>query len=145
MLTNKKVEEEINFIKETSLNLINNNTLDIPIVCTILDEDGKRISLGFNKIEKNNTLTSHAEINAINCANKHNFKGCSIFVNLEPCLMCIGAIIANGFSNLYYLVENVESGGITKYDIRSSLKDHFIEDIDEKIKLKNFFFKMRKK
>lgn len=145
MITKEIVLKEITFIKETSLNLIKKNAIDIPVICTILDEKGKRLSLGVNKVEKDNSLTSHAEINAINEAKKHNFKNCSIFINLEPCIMCLGAIITNGFSNLYYLVKNTESGGITKYDIHSPLEDHFLDDKEEKEKFKKYFSNLRNK
>jgi len=143
MLNKEKILKEINFIKETSFGLIKENNKEIPIVCVILDESGNRMSLGLNRVEEDGCLTSHAEINAINKVKKNNFKGCTIIVNLEPCLMCLGAIITNGFSDLYYLVRNNVSGGITKYDIHSNLVDHYLDDKDEEEKLKYFFKKMR--
>lgn len=69
---------------------------ETPIGCVIVYED-KIIARGYNKRnEKKNTL-AHAEIIAINKASKvlgdWRLEGCTMYVTLEPCPMCAGAIV----------------------------------------------------
>jgi tRNA(adenine34) deaminase len=68
---------------------------EVPIGAVIV-KNGRIIARGFNKREKSKNATNHAEIIAINRACKKlrdwHLVGCSIFVTLEPCPMCAGAI-----------------------------------------------------
>ncbi len=69
---------------------------ETPIGCVIVYE-GKIIARGYNKRnEKKNTL-AHAEISAIHKASKRmgdwRLEGCTMYVTLEPCPMCAGAIV----------------------------------------------------
>lgn len=68
---------------------------EIPVGCVIV-KDGKIIGKGYNKKEREKSSTSHAEIIAIKKANKKldnwRLDGCKIYITLEPCLMCAGAI-----------------------------------------------------
>jgi len=72
---------------------------EVPVGCVICDSDGRIIGRGRNHREEYHDATSHAEIEAIReaCANTGDWRldGCSIFVTLEPCPMCTGAIIAS--------------------------------------------------
>ena len=70
--------------------------METPIGCVIVWE-GKIIARGYNKRnEKKNTL-AHAEISAIHKASKvlgdWRLEGCTMYVTLEPCQMCAGAIV----------------------------------------------------
>ena len=70
--------------------------METPIGCVIVWE-GKIIARGYNKRnEKKNTL-AHAEISAIHKASKvlgdWRLEGCTMYVTLEPCPMCAGAIV----------------------------------------------------
>jgi tRNA(adenine34) deaminase len=69
---------------------------EVPVACAIYNPNNELVALEFNSIEKNKDSTSHAEISAIKTASKLNFHpnldGYSLYVNLEPCLMCLGAI-----------------------------------------------------
>ena len=69
---------------------------EVPIGCVIV-KDGKIIARGYNKRKKEGNTLSHAEIKAIDKACKKTgdwrLEGCSMYVTLEPCPMCAGAIV----------------------------------------------------
>ena len=65
-------------------------------VGAVIVKDGKIIAEGYNRREQKNNALSHAEIEAINNAcnvlGDWRLDGCTMYVTLEPCLMCAGAI-----------------------------------------------------
>lgn len=69
---------------------------DVPIGCVIVYED-KIIARGYNKRNKNKTTLAHAELEAIRKASKvlgdWRLENCTMYVTLEPCQMCAGAIV----------------------------------------------------
>ena len=69
---------------------------EVPIGCVIVYE-GKIIARGCNRRNTDKNTTSHAEINAIRKASKKlgdwRLEGCTLYVTLEPCQMCAGAIV----------------------------------------------------
>ena len=69
---------------------------EVPIGCVIVYE-GKIIARGYNRRNTDKNATSHAEINAIRKASKKlgdwRLEGCTLYVTLEPCQMCAGAIV----------------------------------------------------
>ena len=78
---------------------------EVPIGAVIV-KDGKIISTGYNQREKKQNAILHAEVVAINKACKKlkswRLNDCDIYVSLEPCLMCFGAILNARIKNLYY-------------------------------------------
>ena len=70
---------------------------EIPVGCVIADKDGKVIGAGANTRERTRSALGHAELNAIDeaCRSFGDWRldGCTIFITLEPCPMCAGAII----------------------------------------------------
>lgn len=80
---------------------------EVPVGAVIVKDD-KIISRSYNKIEKNQDPTNHAEINVIKLATKKlkNWRliGCDLYVTLEPCEMCKGAIKNSRIDNVYYLI-----------------------------------------
>jgi len=79
---------------------------EAPVGCVILDVSGNVIGQGRNRREKKNSATAHAELEAIGEACKTlgdwRLTGCSMYVTLEPCPMCAGAIIMSRLGKLYY-------------------------------------------
>ncbi|MCC8137239.1 MAG: tRNA adenosine(34) deaminase TadA [Clostridiales bacterium] len=69
---------------------------EVPIGCVIVCED-RIIARGYNRRNTDKNTTSHAEINAIRRASKKlgdwRLEGCTIYITLEPCQMCAGAIV----------------------------------------------------
>ncbi len=79
---------------------------EVPVGCVIVDFEGNILSRAHNKVETNNDATSHAEILAIQAASK--FAGdwrlvqSTLYVTLEPCLMCAGAAILSRVKRIVY-------------------------------------------
>ncbi len=69
---------------------------EVPVGAVIV-KDGKVIARGYNKREKSQSATAHAEHIAIEKACKKlkswRLSGCTLYVTLEPCIMCAGAIV----------------------------------------------------
>lgn len=91
----KKLDEK--FMKEALRQAKKAYALDeVPIGCVIVCDD-KIIARGYNRRNTDKNTTSHAEINAIRKASKRlgdwRLEGCTIYITLEPCQMCAGAIV----------------------------------------------------
>lgn len=88
---------------------------EVPIGCVIV-KDNKVISKGHNRREIKNDVTSHAEIEAIRKASKKlqdwQLIDCDLYVTIEPCLMCMGAIIQSHIRNVYYGSEDPKGGAV---------------------------------
>ena len=69
---------------------------EVPIGCVIVYQD-KIIGRGYNRRNTDRNTLAHAEITAINKASKKlndwRLEGCTLYVTLEPCQMCAGAIV----------------------------------------------------
>ncbi len=69
---------------------------EVPVGALVVAEGGKIIGKGFNQTEQLNDVTAHAEILAITSASNYlgakYLKNCTLYVSLEPCIMCAGAI-----------------------------------------------------
>ena len=70
---------------------------EVPVGCVVADGAGNIVGRGRNRREEGNDATAHAEIEAIRgaCAALGSWRldGCTLYVTLEPCPMCAGAII----------------------------------------------------
>lgn len=122
---------------------------EVPVGAVIV-ENNKIIAKGYNKRNKNKEITSHAEINVINkaCKKKKSLylNDCILYVTLEPCMMCTGAIIQSHIKKVVYCTKS------PKYGFLSTIKKindiEIIENInsEESSKiLKDFFALKRKK
>lgn len=79
---------------------------EVPIGAVIVDPEGNIIGSGYNRRELDEDSTQHAEMIAIRQACKKlgswRLIDCSLFVTLEPCPMCAGAIINSRIKDVYY-------------------------------------------
>ena len=86
---------------------------EVPIGAVIV-KNGKIISRAFNQMEKTQLATAHAEILAINKACKKlkswRLDDCDLFVTLEPCPMCAGAIVNARIRKVYFGAYEQKSG-----------------------------------
>ena len=89
---------------------------EVPIGCVIV-KDNKIIARGNNNRENKNDVSSHAEMEAIRKANKKlnswRLVDCDLYVTIEPCLMCMGAIYQSHIRNVYYGSEDPKGGSAT--------------------------------
>lgn len=87
-------------------------------VGAIIVKDGRIISRGYNKKEKSKCALNHAELIAIRKAckkiNNWRLEGCTMYVTLEPCNMCMGAIIECRIKKIVCGVENRKSNKYNK-------------------------------
>ncbi len=88
---------------------------EVPVGAVIV-KDGKIISRGKNQRENCKRATSHAEIEAIEEACKKlgdwRLCGCTIYVTLEPCPMCAGAIINSRIERVVYGAKDEKAGSV---------------------------------
>ena len=92
-----EMTEDERFMREAKKQAMKAYALrEVPIGCVIVYE-GKIIARGYNRRNTDKNTVSHAEINAIRKASKKlgdwRLEGCTLYVTLEPCQMCAGAII----------------------------------------------------
>lgn len=97
---------------------------EIPIGCVIV-KDGVVIGKGHNQIEMLKDATAHAEILSIGTAasSLENWRldGCTLYVTLEPCPMCAGAILNSRISRVVYGSPDTRFGGCgTTVDVISN-------------------------
>ena len=89
---------------------------EIPIGAIVATRDGQIIGRGHNLREHTNDATTHAEILAIREANQHlgswRLEDCVIFVSLEPCPMCAGAILNSRLAEVYFGAFDPKAGAM---------------------------------
>jgi len=87
---------------------------EVPVGAIVVDADGKVIGSGFNQPIGAHDPTAHAEIQALCAAAQHqeNYRlpGCSLFVTLEPCVMCVGAILHARIARVVYGATDPKTG-----------------------------------
>lgn len=86
---------------------------EVPIGCVIVYE-GAVIARGYNRRNTDKNTTAHAEINAIRRASKKlgdwRLEGCTIYITLEPCQMCAGAIVQSRITRCVIGSSNPKAG-----------------------------------
>jgi len=89
---------------------------EIPVGALIVDAQGNLIAQAMNRKEQEQDATAHAELLAIRraCQIKQtwNLKDCTLYVTLEPCAMCAGAIINSRLGLLIYGASEPKTGAI---------------------------------
>ena len=87
---------------------------EIPVGCVIADGEGNVIGEGRNRREATRCVTGHAELEALDaaCRSRGDWRldDCALFVTLEPCPMCAGAMINARLGALIYGAREGESG-----------------------------------
>ena len=86
---------------------------EVPIGALIV-RDNQVIGRGYNRTRIDNNILAHAEIMAIQDAqknlNNHRLVGCDLYVTIEPCLMCSGAIINSRLQRVIYGANEPKTG-----------------------------------
>lgn len=100
---------------------------EVPIGAVIV-KDGKIIAKTYNTREKDQIATHHAEIIAIEkaCRKLKSWRldNCDMYVTLEPCPMCAGAILNARIKNLFYAVKDEKSGGASRFNMFNNTLNH---------------------
>lgn len=88
---------------------------EVPIGAVIV-KDGRVIAIGRNAPRERHDPTSHAEIEAIRAAARllgnERLEGCELWVTLEPCAMCAGAIAHARIGRVYYAASDPKGGAV---------------------------------
>ena len=131
------------------------NKLEVPVGCVIVKDD-KIIARGHNLKEIKNDTTMHAELIAIRKASKKleswRLNECEMYVTLEPCSMCAGAIINARIKKVYIGTLDEKTGAVGS--VLNLFKDYtfnHVVDVEQGILqeecqqiLKKFFKELRK-
>lgn len=127
---------------------------EVPVGAIVV-HDGKIIGRGYNQIERLQDPTAHAEMIAITAAANHlqsrRLENCSLYVTLEPCPMCAGAIVLSRISTLVFGAYDPKAGACgTLYNIpedpRLNHTPHIIPgvcDRESEELLRSFFGRIR--
>ena len=127
---------------------------EVPVGAIIVN-NGEIIGRGFNQVIEKNSISSHAEINAINQASQftknYRLMNCDIYVTLEPCHMCAKAIVDARLDHLYYGAKEPKTGAIESIDKfldRDDINHHVVFSgghmKDESSELLKKFFKSKR-
>lgn len=129
---------------------------EVPIGCVIVYE-GKIIGRGYNRRTTDKNTLSHAELNAIKKASKYmgdwRLEDCDMYVTLEPCQMCSGAIIQARMRKIYIGCMNPKAGcagsvlnllQIPQFNHQAEIEVGILEEECSSI-LKKFFKELRQK
>jgi tRNA(adenine34) deaminase len=89
---------------------------EVPVGAMIIGADGEIISTGENRRERDRDPTAHAEIVAIRaagaCLDTWHLDRCTLYVTLEPCPMCAGAIVAARLGMVVYGADDAKTGSM---------------------------------
>ena len=92
------------------------NAGEVPVGAIIINPKGEIIGSGENRRERDRDPTAHAEIVAIRAAGAYldnwHLSDCTLYVTLEPCPMCAGAIVAARLGLLVYGADDAKTGSI---------------------------------
>jgi tRNA(adenine34) deaminase len=89
---------------------------EVPVGAVLVDEEGRLVSSGHNLRESLNSPLGHAELLCIHRAAKNRsswrLSGLTLYVTLEPCVMCSGALVQARVSRVVYGAVDPKGGGV---------------------------------
>lgn len=105
---------------------------EVPVGC-IIARDGEALATGFNRPIARHDPSAHAEIEALRAAGEalgnYRLGGCTLYVTLEPCIMCAGAMVHARIGRLVYGATDPRAGAAgSAFDVlRSPALNHRLE------------------
>lgn len=128
---------------------------EVPVGCVLVNQNNKIIAKAYNKKEKLHDVCGHAEILCIKKASKKigdwRLNDLTLYVTLEPCLMCSSAIIQSRIKRIVFGAYEQNTGAVLsrihafKMENSSCLVDGGILEEDCKKVIQDFFKEKRKK
>ena len=128
---------------------------EVPIGCVIV-KDGKIIARGYNRRNTDKNTLAHAELQAIRKASKAvgdwRLEECTMYITLEPCQMCAGAIVQARISRVVIGCRNPKAGcagsilnllNVPAFNHQVELTEGILQEECSTL-LKEFFRKLRK-
>lgn len=127
---------------------------EVPIGAVIVQND-EIIARGYNQSIKSNDPSTHAEIVAMRAAGlalkNHRLNNCDLYVTLEPCSMCAGAMVHARIRKLYFAASDTKSGAVHSctHSFAYTFFNHNVEAeggilADKASKILKDFFKARR-
>jgi tRNA(adenine34) deaminase len=128
---------------------------DVPVGAVVVDEEGRVLATAYNEREARMDPTAHAEILALRraAAERKSWRlaGCTVYVTLEPCAMCAGALVNARVKRLVYGAADPKAGAaLSLYNICADPRlNHEVDVVwgvreDECAALLMAFFKERR-
>ncbi len=130
---------------------------EVPIGAVIVYEN-KIVGSGYNQIEKLQNATAHAEVLAIEAAAQTQgtwrLNECTLYVTLEPCMMCLGASLQSRIERIVYGATDSRFGAVSTYSYQENAEEAYRRwpEVTEGILkeeckelIQSFFKKIRKK
>ncbi|NLE01780.1 MAG: nucleoside deaminase [Fibrobacter sp.] len=130
---------------------------EVPVGAVVV-KNGSIIGKGYNRVEKLTDATAHAEIIAMTAASNYlsnwRLTDCTMYVTLEPCLMCLGALLQSRIAHIVYATPDSRAGAIDSHYYRLEIErtyGYFPEITTNIMKddcahlLSSFFQNLRKK
>lgn len=141
------MQKTISLAKKMSENDLNR---DIPVAAILVDENGEIIAESINTREEDQSILAHAEINALELGAKikktWNLSSCSLYVSLEPCAMCAGAILQSHIKRVVFAAYEPKTGALgSRYNLITKdleIRGGFMEEEASEL-IKDFFQKLR--
>jgi len=125
-------------------------------VGAVVELGGRIVGRGRNRVEALGDAAAHAEIIAMTAASNRvggwRLNGCTLYVTLEPCLMCLGAILQSRLSAIVYGAKDSRLGGVDSFNYRDEALRSYrnfpavtsgIMEEESRELLKAFFKKLR--
>jgi tRNA(adenine34) deaminase len=98
-------------------------------VGAVIEKNSSIIGRGYNRIEKLCDATAHAEIIAVTAAaaglSTWRLDGCTLYVTLEPCIMCLGALLQSRIGAIVYGAKDLRLGAIDTRSYREELEQAY--------------------
>lgn len=127
---------------------------EVPIGALVLSPTGRVVGHGYNRTESLKSQDQHAEMEAIRqaCATLDDWRldGCTIYVTLEPCMMCVGCIALSRIERLVYAAASPRYGFCKDDELLYGLYDKQLKNITAGVckeasenLLKDFFARRR--
>ncbi|MGB5914927.1 MAG: tRNA adenosine(34) deaminase TadA [Phormidesmis sp.] len=89
---------------------------EVPIAAIVVDPDNQLIAQAVNRKERDHDPTAHAEVLALRAASERlgnwHLNDCILYVTLEPCMMCAGAIVQSRLGLLVYGADDRKAGAV---------------------------------
>jgi tRNA(adenine34) deaminase len=89
---------------------------EVPVGAVIVNAADERVAIGENRRERDHDPTAHAEVVALRAAGQTlgtwHLDQCTLYVTLEPCPMCAGAIVLSRLGQLVYGVDDLKAGAV---------------------------------
>jgi tRNA(adenine34) deaminase len=129
---------------------------EVPVGAIVVNDGGDVISLAYNGRERSQDPSAHAEMIAIREASavtgSWRLEGCSLYVTLEPCIMCSGAIVNSRIKRVIYGCDDPKGGAVASlYNLLSDTRlNHRVDVVQGVLEtrcstiLKDFFLALRR-